>query len=46
MTLIENLKFNEYINQKQVLINKGALLAATPETFNLALAFYPIAVRF
>jgi hypothetical protein len=39
--LLENLKFNQYINSNHLLLNKGALLTATPETFNLALAFYP-----
>jgi hypothetical protein len=40
--LIENLKFNDYINADQLLLDKNALLATTPETFNLAIAFYPL----
>jgi len=39
--LIENLKFNDYINANHLILNKSALLTVTPETFNLALPFYP-----
>jgi hypothetical protein len=39
--LLENLKFNEYINANYEFLNKRKLLAETPKTFNLALAFYP-----
>ncbi|MBD2016156.1 hypothetical protein H6F96_19555 [Microcoleus sp. FACHB-53] len=39
--LMENLVFNEYINFNHLILNKDALLTTTPETFNLALAFYP-----
>lgn len=39
--LVENLKFNEYIGQANVLINKRALLAVPVDQFNLGLDFYP-----
>jgi hypothetical protein len=39
--LLENLKFNAYINQNGEFLNKSALLTETPATFNLALMFYP-----
>ncbi|MFP4100543.1 hemopexin repeat-containing protein [Coleofasciculus sp.] len=39
--LMENLKFNEYINSDNVLTNKQELLAQDVKGFKLALPFYP-----
>ncbi|EAY28277.1 Tc toxin subunit A-related protein [Microscilla marina] len=39
--LIENLKFNKYIDHHHVFTNKAALLATEVDDFKLALMFYP-----
>ncbi|WP_299462925.1 hemopexin repeat-containing protein [uncultured Microscilla sp.] len=39
--LIENLKFNQYIDHHQVFTDKAALLATDVADFKLALMFYP-----
>jgi hypothetical protein len=39
--LVENLQFNQYIDQASMLLDKRALLALTVEQFQVALAFYP-----
>ncbi|MGI0493644.1 hemopexin repeat-containing protein [Alkalinema pantanalense CENA528] len=39
--LIENLIFNGYLDANHLILNKAALLTTTPQTLNLALAFYP-----
>ncbi|RIK36816.1 MAG: hypothetical protein DCC55_26150, partial [Chloroflexi bacterium] len=39
--LIENLKFNQYIDQANVFLDKSNLLAQNLDEFNLALPFYP-----
>ncbi len=40
--LVENLRFNEYLDANNLLVNKGALLSQNVAEFNLALAFYPL----
>lgn len=39
--LIENLKFNEYIDEDGAYLNKNQILSLDIKDFNLALAFYP-----
>lgn len=39
--LIENLKFNDYLDEKNVITKKGELLNIDVNNFNLALMFYP-----
>ena len=39
--LMENLAFNDYIDENQVFNNKGDLLTQTADQLNLALTFYP-----
>lgn len=38
--LIENLKFNDYFDEKNVIIKKGELLNIDVNNFNLVLMFY------
>ena len=39
--LVENLKFNEYIDEQSVFTNKAEMLSIDVNHFNLALMFYP-----
>ncbi len=39
--LIENLRFNEYIDENNVFVNKSELLDCKVEDFKLALVYYP-----
>ncbi|MEM8807263.1 MAG: hemopexin repeat-containing protein, partial [Cyanobacteria bacterium P01_G01_bin.38] len=39
--LIENLKFNDYIDENNIVLNKAQLLELKVDQFNLVLRFYP-----